>query len=156
MTREVGAQLPDGLQALLDGTELERKEGETLVLLTVSQDGWPRVALLSVGEVLAVAPDELRLALWPKSATTENLRRDGRATLMTVWEGTAYYLELAVRPLSDGEQAPGGQARFAAHVRRLLADTVGYAQLTSGVRFRLTSRDEVVQHWRRTVEALRG
>ncbi len=140
---------------LLDGRDLAGKEGETFILLTVSEDGWPHLALLSVGEVLAVSSGQLRLALWPKSETTENLKRSGIATLAAFFEGTAYYIELAARPLDASRALPSSQAGFSADVRRVFADSVGYAELLSGVRFRLTSRDEVVHHWRRTIEALR-
>ena len=156
MTRELAPALPDPLRSLLDGQHLERKEGETFILLTVGEEGWPRVALLSVGEVLAISPQEVRLALWPKSTTTENLRRMGVATLMAIHEGTAYYIELSASAMPDGARAPGSQARFVARVRRVLSDVVGYAELTSGVRFRLRSRPEVLEHWRQTVAALRG
>ncbi len=156
MTRQLSAELPDVLCRLLDGSDLEGREGETFILLTVNEDGWPHVALLSVGEVLALSPRELRLALWPKSETTANLQRTGLATLATFLDGTAYYIELASRPLPRDERMPGSQAAFSAQVRRALADTVGYADLTSGVRFRLKSRDEVLQHWRRTIQALRA
>jgi len=141
---------------LLDGHDLEGKEGETFLLLSVGEDGWPRVALLSVGEVLAVSPRELRLALWPKSVTTENLRRNPAATLMLVHEKTAYDIQLEVTPAPDGAVLPASQVRFAARVRRVLADEVGYAELLSGVRFRLTLRDQVLPHWRQTVQGLRG
>jgi len=156
MTRELSAELPDVLCRLLDGSDLEGREGETFILLTVSEDGWPHVALLSVGEVLALSPRELRLALWPKSETTANLQRTGLATLATFLDGTAYYVELVISPLPRDGPMPGSQAAFSAHVRRALADTVGYADLTSGVRFRLKSRDEVLQHWHRTIQALRA
>ncbi len=156
MTRQLWDVLPDALCRLLDGRDLEGKEGETFILLTVSEDGWPHVALLSVGEVLARSSRELRLALWPKSETTINLKRTAIATLATFLDGTAYYVELAISPLPRDERMPGSQAAFSARVRRALSDTVGYAELTSGVRFRLKSRDEVVQHWRQTIDALRA
>lgn len=156
MTKQLLGELPSPLGQLLDGQDLEGKEGETFIVLTISENGWPHVALLSVGEVLAQSTRELRLALWPKSETTANLRRTGIATLAAFWEGTAYYVELAIRPLPRDDRMPGSQASFAADVQRVLADTVGYAELTSGVRFRLKSKDEVMRHWHQTIQSLRA
>jgi len=155
MTRALAAELPAPLFELLDGRDLAQKEGETLLLLTVGEDGFPRIALLSVGEVLAVSPDELRLALWPASTTTSNLARTGRATLAAFLGGTAYDVELLARQLPELRTSRGHYARFAAEVRSARADAVSYAELLGGVRFRLKDAPRVVAGWERTIEALR-
>lgn len=146
--------LPEALAQLLDGEDLERKEGETLLLLTMSEGGWPHVALLSVGEVWAPDPREVRLALWPGTRTTANLARTRQATLATFVEGTAYYVELDAQPAADLKADGRRLARFHCAVRSVRADVVGYAELLSGVRFRLKDREHVVR-WRATIAALR-
>ena len=79
MSETLPPVLPETLHRLLDGSDLDGKVGETMELLTVGPEGWPHVALLSAGEVLAATPEEIRLALWPSSQTTANLRRTGQA-----------------------------------------------------------------------------
>ena len=151
----MSGELPDPLLDLLSGDDLERKEGETLLLLTVADEGWPRVALLSVGEVLAISSRELHLALYPASTTTANLTRVGRATIAAFAGGAVYYVELAARRLDDLRGPHAVLARFTAEVRSVRTDLVGYAELVSWVRFRLVDRDRVLRRWRETVMALR-
>ena len=156
VTTVITDHLPAGLTELFSGGELETKEGETFVLVTVSEDGWPHVALLSVGEVFASSPREIRLALWPTSTTTRNLRRSGRATLAAVWRGTAYYVELDARPRERAPAAHGSLAHFSASIRRVLADAVDYADLTTGIRFVLKDKAAVVKRWEETIRTLRA
>lgn len=156
MSRNEGTQLGHHLMALLDGTDLDSKVGETVMLLTVSEAGWPHVALLSVGEVLAVRPDHVRVALWKGTRTGDNLRRTSRATLALVYRGAGYYVELQVLDTGNLDTGHTTLDRFSCRVTRVLTDVVGYATLTSGIRFDLERRNEVVSHWERTVEAMRA
>lgn len=64
---------PPGLLGVLDGRDLADKIGVTPQLVTVDDDGWPHIALLSAGEVVLERPDGARLALWPDSTTSANL-----------------------------------------------------------------------------------
>src|SRR4051794_458114 len=92
LTRSLGNQLPERLQHLLDGTDLAQREGLTFLLLTTDEAGWPQVAMLSVGEIVAMTASTLRAALWLHSSTSRNLARAGRATLVVVDSGSGYYL----------------------------------------------------------------
>src|SRR5215472_12228686 len=87
MSRSVGGALPEAVREPLAGADLEAAVGLTILLLTVDDSGWPRVAMLSAGEVLAVGDRELRLALWPDSGSTASLERRGLATLALVLSG---------------------------------------------------------------------
>lgn len=69
------------LFTLLDGKGLEDKQHEAMMLLTVTEDQWPHIAMISVGEVVALDEGNLRLALWPGTTTTGNMIRTGKATL---------------------------------------------------------------------------
>jgi len=81
--------LPAELVSTFDGAVPASASGTALSLVTVDDDGWPREAHLSVGEVLARGDSSLRLCTWPRSRTTGNLRRDGRAMLVAVAGGSA-------------------------------------------------------------------
>ncbi len=154
MSRSIGAQLPDTLRATLGGTDPEAALGRTFQLLTVAVDGNVSVALLSAGEVLAIGPDHLRLALWPGSTTTRNLSRDARATLVSIEPQGAYYVHLATRRLADLHAGGMDHAAFDATVEDVLEDDVTYARLTSGVRFELMDGPATVRRWRATLAAL--
>ncbi len=127
--------------------------GLTLELLTAAEDGWPRVALLSAGEVLAMSDSEVRLALWPDSRTTANLTRTGQGVLAFVHDGAAFTVRVEA---SRGPNLPGPLAVFDGRVAGVRRDEVGYARLTSGITFDLPDAPAVVARWRETIEALRS
>lgn len=155
MPRSLGSNLPHPLVELLDGTGLPSREGATFLLVTVGETGWPHVALLSVGEVLAVSPQELRLALWSSSRTTTNLTRTGQGSMALVHGGAAYRLQLAARRAGEIDVAGQSLACFTADVVDVIEDAVGYAELVSGVTFRLREPGEVLARWAETIAKLR-
>ncbi len=156
MSRIESSELNDELMRLLDGRDLDGKVGETILLLTVSNGGWPHLAMLSVGELVAVSPVELRLALWPGTETGGNLKRTGQATLMIVAGGAGHYVEVDVQATGDLAFEDGPLDSFTCAVRKILTDVVDYAILTTGIRFELPQNDEVLGRWHRTVSALRA
>ncbi len=58
--------ISEELFCFLDGNSLKDKTREAMMLLSVSEDGWPHAAMVSVGEVVALNHEELRIALWPR------------------------------------------------------------------------------------------
>lgn len=154
--RSLGSQLPAELQSLFDGRDLARKVGETFLLLTTDDDGWPHMAMLSVGELVLVNDSELQAALWLHSTATKNLERTGRGLLAVVADGAGYYVRLRAQRQGDVELGDEGRlARFILTVEDVQEDRVDYARLTSGVRFELPQVEEVVRRWEHTIEALR-
>jgi hypothetical protein len=145
--------LPDRLVEELDGNDLSAGSHRVYELLTVAEDGWPHVALLSVGELLALGPAELRLALWPSSTTTANLARTGEAVLCAVIDGDAHRVRLACTSLG-ALRTEGGLAAFSADVRAVRRDAVSYARLT-GFEMSLVKPDLVLPRWEETIRALR-
>jgi hypothetical protein len=151
----VSAPLAGALRELLDGSDPRGRAGVTLELITVDEDGWPRVALLSAGEVLAPDDATVRLALWPGSRTTANLERDGRALLALVLDGAAHRLALRARRAADIALEDGPRSAFEAAVVRAGRDEVPYARLRSGITFELAEPEQVLARWADTVAALR-
>lgn len=157
MSRSIGARLPGSLRSLFDGADLAAKEGFTLLLLTTDRNGYPAVAMLSVGEVLSVDGQSLHLVLWPKSSATANLEREraGRATLAMVWAGVAYYIRCSGRRGSDITLGNGdARAYFRLAIDDVLEDAAPYAELTTGVTYRLREPEQVLPRWRETVTLL--
>ena len=147
--------LADDVVVLLDGTDLTARVGLALELITVDGDGWPRVALLSAGEVLAAQDAVLRLALWPGSRTTANLERTARAVLAFVHAGAAHRVGLRARRDPDVLVAGEPRAVFDARVVSVRRDEVPYARLRSGITFELAEPDSVLARWHATLEAIR-
>jgi hypothetical protein len=139
--------IPEPIRTSLAGDGLD---GFTVELISISADGWPHVALLSVGEVVALNGTQLRLALWPTSTTAANLRRTARATIATVAAATAYRLRLEVIARGTINGPAGPSAVFDARVVDVRQDVAPYAVLESGIRFRLINPEEVAARWAST------
>jgi hypothetical protein len=145
-------RLPRAVAALVDGAGLAGKIGPTIVLTAVDGDGWPRQALLSVGEVLSVSGKDVRLALYAGSRTTRALASSGRA-LLTVAAGEAMYkVCVEVARVGSGD----GLAFFAGRVVAVDGDKVGYARVTSGITYELPDPQPVLQRWARQIDQLRA
>jgi len=156
MARSLGSVLPPEVAAALDGRRLADRVGDTYLLLTTSEAGWPHVAMLSAGEVLAVNGSELRLGLWPGTRSSENLARSGQSLLMAVRPPMTYYLRLRVGALGEVPVEDRRLAVFAAKIEDVLEDVVGYAQVTQGIRFDLVDPPRVLAHWAAAIAALRS
>ena len=157
MTRSLGDQLPDALSQLLDGSDLASREGLTFLLLTTDAAGWPHMAMLSVGELVAMDQRTLRAGLWLHSSTSNNLTRAGRAMLTLIADGNGYYVRLTAQRGPDLDLgAEGRLAYFVMQVEDVQEDSADYATLTSGVTFRLKQPEQVVPRWQHTVDALRA
>jgi hypothetical protein len=157
VSRSIGNDLPPALRPLLDGRDQAIREGVTFLLLTTTHDGWPHVAMLSVGELLYTGPRILRAALWPSSTATRNLTRTPRATIALVHEGSGYYLRCCARRGEDlkGLSGKSRLAFFEMEIVEAMEDAVAYAKLTSGVTFQLANPGKVLPRWRETITALR-
>jgi hypothetical protein len=156
VTRSVGNQLPEAVRCLLDGSDVANREGLTFLLLTTDADSWPQVAMLSVGELVAMDPRTLHVALWLHSGSATNLTQTGKATLVVVQGGNGYYLKVGARRGKDLDLGPDGRlAYFVLDVKDVQEDSTEYATLVSGITFKLKDPAQVVPRWQHTIEALR-
>jgi len=149
-----GATLPSRLAGVLDGRDLAAKRGLTFLLATTSTDGWPAIAMLSVGEVVADGDAGLRLALHQGTGSELALRASGRATLLTVIEGEVHTLRLRCAPLGTWEADGLRRAAYAAEIELVRAHAVPYATVTSGIVFELTD-PLVPARWEDAIDTLR-
>jgi hypothetical protein len=157
MSKSIGSDLPDVLLGAMDGSNLAGREGLTFLLLTTDEEGWPQVAMLSVGELLAVDARTIRAALWLHSGTSKNLTRNGRTTLVVIANGSGYYVRATARRGIDLDLgADGLLAYFTLEVDDVQEDSADYARLTSGITFKLKEPRQVLPRWQHTVEALRA
>lgn len=138
-----------------NGENLEKKQHEAMQLLTVSEDGWPHQAMISMGEVIAVTPNLLRLALWPGTQTSMNMSRTGKATLIAVHQQSLLSIRLDVTSLPVLREAVHPRDRFEAQVINIRVDHAPYAEITSGITFQLKDESGAITRWRETIEELR-
>ncbi|MEP6994536.1 MAG: pyridoxamine 5'-phosphate oxidase family protein [Acidobacteriota bacterium] len=93
-------RLPRDLHAALSGEGFRRRRRLVLPLLTTDPEGFPRVALLTLGEVRSNSTVEIAIAVQAESRTAFNLVRRSHATLL--------YLN---RRLTASVQARAGRGR---------------------------------------------
>ncbi|MFD1887331.1 pyridoxamine 5'-phosphate oxidase family protein [Paenibacillus wenxiniae] len=153
--QQQAVRLPAILQKLWNGQQLEHKQQLAMPLLTVSEDGYPHQAMVSAGEVLAMDAQTLRIALWTGTNTTANLLRDGRALLTVVIDGVSYALRLQAMALPELQHTAYPRARFEAKIQHIREDVAKYAELLTGVTYRLHEPEAVLERWRMTLDELR-
>ena len=161
MSVRLGAILPEDLFERMNGERLDRHLHEVILLITVDAGGWPYAALLSYLEVVAPDRHTLRLAPWNNSGTTANLRRNGKATLLVVEEGIAYYIQGTATELCREMEGFPGMAKINVQIESILQDNAldyeGSARITSGIRFENPQMDAAwVERGRRVLAALRA
>jgi pyridoxamine 5'-phosphate oxidase-like protein len=89
-------EIPAGVLEYLNGENLLSKM-QAVRLTTVDADGWPKAALLSASDVLALPNGRFRFAIFAGSGTAANLERDGRLALGLSLDG-GYVLVAHARP----------------------------------------------------------
>lgn len=154
MSRELEPAVPESVRRCLQD-DPERQVGLTILVLSELQAGWPHLAMVSVGELVVAADGRLALALWPTSTCAANLARTGRATLAVVADGLAFSLRCQIDddlPITGGEDP--AMRGFVLRVTAAVEDAAPYADLLSGVTYRLHDAEATLVRWRRTRAAL--
>jgi hypothetical protein len=154
VTSGMPAQLPTGVLELLDGSGLPAKVGTTVLLATADDDGWPHLAMLSPGEVLATDDGTIRLALYASSGTSRALRQRGRALLSVVAEGAAYRIRVRARHVPE-PPVPGADELFVAAIEGIEEDRVSYARISHGITYELFDAESTVERWTAKLNRLR-
>lgn len=144
-------QLSKNVYEFLNGKELEAKQHDAMLLQTVSEDGWPHTAMISVGEVVAISSSRLRFALWKDTTTVKNILRTKKASLILVHEGVGVYTQLEMEKLPDLTDTPHPRDRFEGKIVSIKEDTAGYADLTSGITFQI-KEDNIIERWEQTIK----
>lgn len=154
MSRELEPAVPEPVRRCL-ADEPERQVGLTILVLSELESGWPHLAMVSVGELVVAADERLALALWPTSTCAANLARAGRVTLAVVADGLAFSLRCRVDhefPISPHEDP--AMRGFVLRVTAAVEDAAPYADLLTGVTYRLHDPQATLARWRRTRAAL--
>jgi hypothetical protein len=139
MSRHAGDRFDERLYRRLSGEDLAARAGEAILIATTDTDGRPHPALLSYGEVVALSPTVLRLAVRGASTTARNLIDRGALTLCLIDPDGATYVKAHARPLPPEVSLEAqGLAAFEAHVEEVLVDAPTAseaARLATGITF---------------------
>ncbi len=155
MSKHLGDRLPAEFLAALDGRDLERKYGETYLVMTADPDGTPRPCMLSAGELLARDERSIRLALWPNGRTGANLRRGGRVVVCYIAPNLVFYVRGRSRELAPGRDPE--IERFEVTVEAVDSDAHEGLPVAHGIAFTSTAevRQTMLGQWRKVLQALR-
>lgn len=145
------SELPSTWLGQFDGTRLENKLHVSAVLATVDDEGWPHLAYLSAGEVLARDVRQITFVLWSASRSTANLLRAGRGVLYAEADGAVWETRLTVQRRAHVTELTVFDAQLT-YVRRHAAP---YAVVTGLVGFRLQDPAATLERWRRQIERMR-
>jgi hypothetical protein len=147
-------ELPPAVSRFLDGADLLAKS-QALRLSTVDETGWPRAALLSAGDMLALPGGIIRFVMFAESSTAKNLLRDGRLTITLALDGGMSEIRTHTRPLAE-TSIEADLTAFEAKVETVRFHKAPYADVTSGVTFGLHDPEAALGRWRRQIETLRA
>jgi len=145
------SELPFAWVSQFDGANLDSKIHVAAVLATLDDEGWPHLAYLSAGEVLAHDARRLTFVLWPSSRSAANLVRVGRGVLHAVADGAVWETRLMSQPRADANEL----AMFDAEVIDVRRHAAPYAEVTGLIGFRLHDAAATLDRWRRQIERMK-
>jgi len=148
------AEISAGVESFFNGEDLLSKM-QAIPLLTVDADGWSRVSLLSVGEIVFRPDEGFRFCIFQQSHTAANLVRDGRATLSMALDGGLWAVRLRATAC-DCDMAQGSLAFFKAKIDSARLHAAPYADVTSGVTFSLHEPSAVLPRWQKQIVTARA
>lgn len=134
------------------GTAPESGTGVSALLATGDEAGWPHIAYLSCGEVLALPPDRVRLLLWPGSSTARNIAASGRACLHAAADGVVWEARLS----AVGEAATEGSFMIEMEVIETIRHRAPYARVEAMIGFALSDPGQTIARWRDQLARLRA
>ncbi|PWT83780.1 MAG: hypothetical protein C5B44_00065 [Acidobacteria bacterium] len=159
MSKSLGDHLNDDLCRRLSGENLQPSADKVVLLATVDDRGRPHPAMLSYFEVVARDCCNIRMATYKSSRTTENIRRNGKATISVIDERVAYYIKGSVRELKREMRCAPQNSKLNLRVEAVLADAANEefepgAYVSSGVTYHSPIRNEQLMKAREIINEL--
>ena len=138
--------------AQFNGEALASKVGVSALLVSHAADGWPHVAYLSCGEILALPPDRVRLGLWPGSGSALAIAASGRACLHAAVAGVVW--EARLRTVGRARTDPLFMTEM--EVVETVVHRAPYARVEAMIGFVLSDPDQAVTRWQEQMARLRA
>jgi len=141
MSKLVGDRLPDDLYRRLAGNNLQACAEKAILICSVDANGFAHPAVLSYFEVAAKDANNIRLATYKGSSTSNNMRRNGKLTMLIIDTRTAYYIKGSIAELEAEMRCSSQNSKFNLHVEQVLADEANEefepgSYILSGVTFK--------------------
>ncbi|MFP5163948.1 pyridoxamine 5'-phosphate oxidase family protein [Staphylococcus equorum] len=147
-------KIPEQIKSLLDGKYLDEKKDIAMMLQSITNEGYPHTAMVSVGEVVATDSEHIRIALWPNTQTANSLSEIGKASLVIVYNKKVFYFELDTKLLPPISNEKFSRMRFDAFTKNIKEDRAKYADITSGITVEMHESEEVLKRWKITIREL--
>jgi hypothetical protein len=143
--------VPEEIRTLFETPDLSDRFGLAYELATVDEDGWPRIAMLSHGEIVTSSHSVL-FVLWSGTTTGENLSSGRPAMLSVVADALVCYLSGRARLL----RSESGLDAFEMLLERVRVDSHEGFVVRAPVRFEAEDGDvaAAVSDWRRQLSIL--
>jgi hypothetical protein len=123
-----------------------------IILLTVGEDGYPNVCLLSPFQVVAKDKQTIYLAVYEGSKTLANLEKCRNATLVLFIPPAAYYIKGEVKRLHQPRMSfVQGNIYHRLNVKRVIRDYYRRAPIMSTVTF---EQENVLSDYSRVYQSL--
>lgn len=140
-------KLTDDLQDLLNGKQLAQKQHIAMILQSITSEGYPHSAMVSVGEVIALDSEHLRIALWPQTQTSISLAEKRKSNLIIIYNNMVSYLELDITLLPSLDNEVYERTRFETTIKSIRQDVAKYADITSGITVEMHEPEQVLNRW---------
>ena len=160
MSKSIGGDLPSELLERLSGARLDDVADRVIIVCSVDEGGLPHAAILSYAEVLAVDSRTIRIAVYGRSGTARNVRRDGGLTLLLIESEFVYYIKGTATELSASMRCTPHNAKLSLAIVDILQDSpdAGFeldARIASGIRYVNPDREPQMARARQVLEELR-
>ena len=157
----IGHELPDAAVALLGAEDMRAAIGKVVIVATVDDAGFPHVALLSPGEMLALSSTHVRTALNAGAKTIRNIADRSKVTLIVIEPEICCYVKgratVGDEVLPETSLMPFRARRVDIDVEAVLLDAEAGASIVTGPRYeRAASLEDELAHWRKIHAFLDG
>jgi hypothetical protein len=132
MAKLIGNELPNDLYNRLSGNNLEMYAEKVIPAVTVDANSWPHPAMLTYLEVVAKDRRNIRLAPYKNSNTTNNMRRNGKLTMLIIDERIIYYIKGSVEEIKNEMTCSPHISKLNMRVEQVLTDQTD-EQIEAGV-----------------------
>jgi len=122
MAKLIDTALTEDLQHRLSGQFVEEHADQVILIHTVDGDGWSHPAVLSYFEVVAIDTENIRLATYTTSTTSENMRMRRKVTLSIFDERAIYYLKGTAEQLRPQMHCAPYNSMFNVALTQILSD----------------------------------
>jgi len=136
MARIIGREIPDELAGYIRDAPRRMEGGVAVILVTIDENGWPHIAILSLWEIALKTRRKIALATFSGSTTTRNLQERRLLTLVFIDRGMIYYVKGAATQDKTVEDLYPPITIFEIEVSLVMKEEEGGVEIESGITYK--------------------